>query len=216
LTSAKSTPRSAIVDPAEVGKLLRDIDGYRRPVLRLALQLLALSFVRPGELCGAEWSEIDLDAGTWSIPAVRMKMRKLFRLPLSRQALAALRELHTITGHSKFLFPSRTRGRTLFPNRLNVALRKMGFSADEVSAHGFRSTASTILNEHSKFSPDVIELALAHKPAGVRALYNRSKYWKERCKLAQWYADYLDNLRSRGKVVKLPRRKPVARQKAAA
>ena len=215
LTSGKSTPRSAIVDPADVGKLLRDIDGYHKPVLRLALQLLALVFTRPGNICSAEWSEFDEASGVWNIPGPKMKMREFFRVPLSKQALTVLQELRKHTGNSRFLFPSRMRGKTISPNKLNVALRRLGYSADEVSAHGFRSTASTLLNEFSRFSPDVIELALAHKPGGVRALYNRSKYWKERCKLAQWYADYLDGLRGRGKVVKLPWRKPAARQKAA-
>jgi integrase len=209
LTSAASTPRSAVVDPAGVGELLRAIDGYKRPALRLALQLLALTFVRPGELVSAEWSEIDVDDAVWSIPAAKMKMRLPFRIPLSRQALAVLEKLHKITGHSKFLFPSRTRGRHIWANRLNVVMREIGYTADEISAHGFRSTASTILNEHSEFSPDAIELSLAHQPQGVRSLYNRARYWIERRELMQWYGDYLDGLRKRGEVVKLPKRSKV-------
>jgi integrase len=209
LTVAKSTPHAAITDPAGVGKLMTAIDAYEKPVLRMALQLLALTFVRPGNVCSAEWSEFDIDAGVWSIPAAKMKMREAFRVPLSRQALAVLKELRAITGGSKFLFPSLRKGnnRPLFTYILNVALREIGFAADEMQPHGFRSTASTILNEHSEFSPDAIELSLAHVPGGVRAVYNRAKYWGERCELTQWYADHLDELRGRGKIVSLPKQK---------
>jgi integrase len=206
LTSAKSMPRAAIIDPPEVGKLLRAIDGYQKPMLRLALQLLALTFVRPGNVCGAEWSEFDFDAGVWSIPAKKMKMREPFRLPLSRQVLTALRELRAFGGHTKFLLPSRKRGQPIYANKLNIALRRLGYNAEQVSAHGFRSTASTILNESGKFSPDVIELSLAHQPGGVRAIYNRSKYWSERVELMQWYADHIDELRARGKVVPMSKK----------
>jgi integrase len=207
LTSAASTPRSAITDLAGVGELLRAIDGYKRPALRLALQFLALTFVRPGNVCNAEWSEIDVDAGVWSIPGPKMKMRQPFRIPLSRQALVVLKELRAITGHSKYLFPSRTHGRHIWANRLNVIMREIGYSADEISAHGFRSTASTILNEESEFSADAIELCLAHKPPGVRAIYNRSERWAERVELMQWYSNRLDALRGRGEIVALPKGK---------
>jgi integrase len=145
-----------------------------------------------------------------------MKKREMFRAPLSRQALATLKELRAITGNGKYLFPSLRKGnRPIFTYILNVALRDIGYAADEMQAHGFRSTASTILNEHSEFSPDAIELSLAHVPGGVRAIYNRSKYWSERCELAQWYADHLDELRGRGKVVAIPAPgKMATRQKA--
>ena len=143
-----------------------------------------------------------------------MKMRDPFRVPLSRQALAVLSELRAITGTGKYLFPEpRQNNRPLETYRLNIALRELGFAADEMQAHGFRSTFSTIANEHSDFSGDAIELALAHQPKGVRAIYNRSKRWTERCELMQWYADYLDGLRKRGEVVALPKanwRKPSA------
>ncbi len=205
LTSAKSTPRAAIIDPAEVGKLLRAMDSIEKPSLQLPLQLLVLTFVRPGELCSAEWSEFDLEASTWSIPASKMKMRGDFRLPLSRQALAILRELRATAGDSKYLFPARGRGdRPIHGDKLNYALRKLGYSADEVSAHGFRSTFSSIANEFGKWSIDSVELSLAHAPSGVRGIYNRSQYWNERCQLMQWYADHLDELRSRGEIVALP------------
>jgi integrase len=209
LTSVASTPHAAITDPTGVGKLLRAIDGYdTKPLLRFALQLLALTFTRPGNVAAAEWSEFDVDAGVWSISAEKMKMREAFRIPLSRQALALLAELRKITGGSKYLFPSfRTGKRPMFVNLLNVALRDIGYAADEMQAHGFRSTASTILNERSEFSPDVIELSLAHRLGGVRAIYNRAEYWGERCLLVQWYADHLDGLR---KVVAMPQRKRTA------
>jgi integrase len=212
LTSVASTPHAAVTDPTGVGKLLRAIDGYdKKPLLRFALQLLALTFTRPGNVAGAEWSEFDVDAGVWSISAEKMKMREAFRVPLSRQALALLAELREITGGSKYLFPSfRTGKRPMFGSLLNVALRDLGYAADEMQAHGFRSTASTILNERSEFSPDVIELSLAHRLGGVRAIYNRSQYWAERCELMQWYADHLDGLRDQGKVVALPQRKRTA------
>jgi integrase len=205
LTTAKSTPHAAITDPAGVGKLLRAIDAYEKPLLRLALKLLALTFVRPGNVAAAEWREFDIDAGAWSIPAEKMKKREPFRAPLSRQAIAVLAELRKISGTSKYLFPSfRTGKRPMFTNLLNVALRDIGYAADEMQAHGFRSAASTILNEHSEFSPDVIELSLAHRLVGVRAIYNRSEYWTKRCELMQWYADHLDKLRERGRVIALP------------
>jgi integrase len=209
LTSAKSTPHAAITDPASVGELLRAIDAYeKKPVLRLALQLLALTFVRPGNIAAAEWVEFDIDAGVWSIPAAKMKMREPFRVPLSKQALALLAELREFTGNNKFLFPSfRSGKRAMFTNLFNVGLRDIGYSANQMQAHGFRATASTLLNEHSEFSADVIELSLAHRLGGVRALYNRSRYWADRCALMQWYADHLDRLRERGKVVELPKQK---------
>jgi len=207
LTSVKATPRPAITDPAGVGELLRAIEGYKNPIVRLALKFLSLTFVRPGEACSAEWSEIDTVTGVWSIPGHKMKMDKPHRVPLSKQALAILKELRTITGHSKYLFASRKRGRHIFANRLSVALRKLGFTAEQVTVHGFRSTASTVLNESGKFSPDVIELALAHQKKGVRGIYNRAQYWDERVELAQWYSDHLDGLRQRGEVVALPAKK---------
>jgi integrase len=206
LTSVAATPHAAVTDPADVGKLLRAIDGFKRlPTVRLALQFLALTFVRPGELCSAEWSEIT--GSVWDIPGPKMKMRLPHRVPLSRQAMAVLDELRAITGKRKHLFASSVKPSQPFStNLLNVTMREIGFEHARHVPHGFRSTASTILNESSEFSPDVIELSLAHVPTGVRAIYNRSKYWPERCELMQWYADHLDELRGRGKVVGLPRR----------
>jgi integrase len=208
LTNRQAQPRSAIVEPAAVGKLLRDIDRYRRPGLTQALQLLMLTFVRPNELTSAEWSEIGPD-GVWTIPAGRMKMRKAFHVPLSRQTLAILAELRAVTGTNRFIFPSRKRGRPIHANKLTEALRTLGYEGDEVSAHGFRSTASTILNEETEFSADAIELCLAHKLSGVRGIYNRSLRWGERVEIMQWWADRLDELRGRGAVVKLTKRSKV-------
>jgi integrase len=208
LTSKKTTPRAAIVEPAAVGKMLKDIDGYPRLVVRQALRLLALTFLRPAELTKAEWSEIDFDAGTWIVPAARMKMRKEFHVPLSRQALAVLKEARAGAGNSRFVFPSLKRGKPLQTGKLTQALRAMGYEPDECTAHGFRATASTLLNdEGTRFSPDVVELCLSHMPKGVRAIYNRSLRWPERVTLMAWWADKLDELRARGAVVKLPAKK---------
>jgi integrase len=206
LTAVKSRPRSAIVEPAEVGKLMRDIAGYKRPRERLALQLLALTFVRPCELTAAEWSEIGAD-GVWSIPAERTKMRKDFHVPLSKQALAILKELRSMAGDSKFILPSRRPGRPMTPWLLNRGLRALGYTADQISAHGFRSTASSILNAESKFSPDAIELCLAHKIPGVRGIYNRALRWPERVEIMKWWGNRIDELRHRGEVVEMPKKK---------
>ncbi len=206
LTNRKARPRSAIVEPAAVGKLLRDIDGYQRPEVRMALQLLALTFVRPSELCLAEWYEIGTD-GVWTIPASRMKMRKSFDIPLPKQAIAIFDALR-VGATSRFIFPSHKGGRPLQASKLTLALRSLGYDADTVCAHGFRSTASTLLNsEAGRFPPDVIELCLSHAPRGVRAIYNRSLRWPERVALMQWYADRLDELRGRGEVVKMGAKK---------
>jgi integrase len=212
LTNRKARPRSAIVEPVAVGKLLRDIDGYQRPEVRMALQLLALTFVRPSELCLAEWYEIGTD-GVWTIPASRMKMRKSFDIPLPKQAIAIFDALR-VGATSRFIFPSRKRGKPLQSSKLTLALRSLGYDADTVCAHGFRSTASTLLNsEGGRFEPDVIELCLSHAPRGVRAIYNRSLRWPERVALMSWWGDRLDELRQRGAVVAL---KPAKRSKVGA
>jgi integrase len=199
ITANRSTPHAAVTDPDEIGELMRAIEHANPPRVRLALKLLALTAVRPGELVSAEWSEIEGDV--WDIPGPKMKMRLPHRVPLSRQARAVLEELRKITGNQKHLFASTRPDRTIATNQLNIGLAKIGFDNDRHVGHGFRSTFSTSANESGKWSADVIELSLAHVPTGVRAIYNRSKYWPERVALMQWWGDHLDELRSRGKVV---------------
>ena len=208
LTSPVATPRAAIIDEAGVGEMLRAIDGYqRRPMMRMALQLLALTFVRPGNICSAEWSEIDEASGAWNIPGPKMKMRVPFRVPLSKQALALLAELRKISTGT-YLFESTKPGVHIGTNQLGRLLNELGYSNDQVTPHGFRSMASTILNESGNFSPDVIELQLAHQEKNkVRAAYNRQQRWPDRVELMTWWANYLDELRKRGEVVALPKAK---------
>lgn len=198
--------RAAIVEPVAFGKLLRVIDAYEgTPETLYALKLLALTFVRPGELRKAEWSEIDLGKGVWAIPAARMKMRREHRVPLAPQAVALLKELHAITGRGKYLFPSvRSAARYISENTLNAALRRMDYAKDEMTAHGFRSAASSILNESSLWNPDAIEAQLAHKDANeVRRAYARAEYWDERVRMMGYWADKLDSLKKGAEVIQL-------------
>jgi integrase len=211
-TAAVSTPHAAIVDPNGIGQLLRDIDTIdgdaHSKLMRLALRLLAYTFVRPGELRLAEWSEIDTTAAVWSIPAQRTKMRQPHRVPLSRQAVATFNELRTITGSGKFVFASSvTLTRPVNKNAFKDALRRLGYAHDEMTAHGFRALASTTLNEMNQWHVDVIERQLAHQERNaVRRAYNRATYWPERVAMMQAWADRLDQLRRRGKVVPLPKK----------
>lgn len=198
LASVETQNRAALTNPSDVGALLRAIDGYQgQPAVMYALRLAPLLFVRPGELRGAEWSEFDLDAAEWRIPAARMKMGARHIVPLSRQAVALLEDLQANTGHGKFLFPSlRTAERCISENTLNAALRRLGYDKSEQTAHGFRTIASTLLNE-TGWHPDLIELQLAHKPRDkVRAAYNRAERLAERRKMMQSWADYLDGLKA--------------------
>jgi integrase len=207
LTSPKVNHRAAIVDPVGIGALLRAIDGYDGlPMTKAALRLAPLVFVRPGELRHAEWAEFDLAAAKWRMPPAKMKMRRAHRVPLSRQALEILRDLQPISGSGRFLFPSvRSTVRPMSENTLNAALRRLGYGTDEMTAHGFRAMASTRLNEMSEWNPDAIERQLAHQEQdGVRRAYlHAAEYWPERVKMMQAWADYLDELRERGKVVPL-------------
>jgi integrase len=190
--------RPAILDPARIGELMRAIAGYRGDVsTEFALKLLPLTFVRPGELRLAEWSEFNLKAAEWRIPAVRMKMRELHVVPLSSQAIALLKDLHALTGSGPLVFPSiRSKDRPISDNTLNAALRRLGFGADEMVAHGFRSMASTCLNEQG-WHPDLIELQLAHAERNEsRGAYNRAQRLPERRRMMQAWADYLDGLRA--------------------
>ena len=208
LMSPKVKHHAAIIDPQGVGGLLRAIEGFEgQPTTRWALQLAPHVFVRPGELRQAEWSEIDLEAAVWRIPASRMKMNREHVVPLSTHAVAILKAAAEFTGGGRYVFPSiRTPLRPMSENTLNAALRRMGYASDEMTSHGFRSTASTLLNESGKWSVDAIERALAHGDADtVRAAYHRGAHWDERVRMAQWWSDYLDRLREGGKVIQLDR-----------
>ena len=204
--AAKGTQSyAAITDPARVGQLVRAIEDYDgQATTHAALKLAPYVFVRPGELRAAEWSEFDLDRSEWRIPAERMKMREAHIVPLARQALEILRELHKRTGEGRFVFPAiGKRERPLSENTLNAALRRLGYAKDEMTAHGFRSIASTLLNEEG-WHPDLIELQLAHKERNkVRAAYNRAQRLEERRKMMQAWADYVDELRERMNVAKV-------------
>jgi integrase len=203
LAPIKVTNRAAITDPHEAAQLLRAIHGYRgHYVVETALRLAPLVFVRPGELRAAEWGEIDLDAGEWRIAAHRMKMHQQHLVPLARQAVAILRDIEPLTGRGRYVFPSpRTTQRPLSENAITAALRRMGYAGDQMSWHGFRAMASTLLNELG-FAPDIIELQLAHQERnGVRAAYNRAQRLDERRRMMQAWADYLDGLRTGANVV---------------
>jgi integrase len=164
LTAPTVTHYGAITDATKAGQLLRAIDDYDGSgITKLALQIAPHVFVRPGELRHAEWSEIDLDDALWVIPAGKMKMRKTHHVPLSRQAVTLFRETQSITGPNGYVFPSvRTRTRPMSENTINAGLRRLGYTSDEMTAHGFRAMASTLLNESGKWNPDAIERALAH------------------------------------------------------
>jgi integrase len=151
----------------------------------------------------AEWAEIDLDGAVWRIPGTRMKMNREHVVPLAKQAVAILKEAQQLTGKGRYVFPSvRTPLRPMSENTLNAALRRLGYTTDEMTSHGFRSTASTLLNESGKWSVDAIERALAHGDADtVRAAYHRGAHWQERVKMAQWWSNYLDQLREGGVIV---------------
>jgi integrase len=194
----KVTHRAAITDRNAFGSLVRAIWVYEgMPETRAALQLMALLYPRPGELRQAEWNEFDLVKSVWAIPAKRTKMRREHRKPLSRQAVAILNDLHKLTGSGILVFPAvHTRERSMSENTLNGALRRLGFTADEATAHGFRASASSILNESGKWSPDAIEAELAHQNADeVRRAYHRALYWEERIRMARWWAGEIDRLR---------------------
>jgi len=205
LKVTKPQHRAAITDRKQVGELLRAIKGYQGHfTTAIALQLAPLVFVRPGELRHAEWKEIDWEHAEWRIPAGRMKMKTPHIVPLSRQALALLDELQPVTGSGKLIFPSvRSRTRPMSENTVNAALRRLGYAKEEMTGHGFRSTASTILNEMG-WNRDWIERQLAHQERdGVRAAYNYAEWLPERAKMMQAWADMVDALRDGGKVMKL-------------
>ncbi len=203
LTSPTVKHFAAITDPVEFGALLRAIDDYQGdPSVMYALKLTPHVFQRPGELRQMEWAEIDFEKAVWMIPTTKMKMREPHTVPLSRQALAILRDMRGLSGSGRYVFPSvRTRARPISDNTVNAALRRMGYSKEQMTAHGFRTSASSLLNESGKWNPDAIERALAHMvPGTIRRIYNQSAYWGERVEMAQWWSDYLCALRKEGNV----------------
>lgn len=205
LAPVKERHHPSVKEPQAIGALLRAIDGYDGSLItKAALQLAPLTFVRPGELRGAEWSEIDLKKAEWRIAAERMKMREQHIVPLSRQAVAVLQELQPLTGAKRFVFPgARTNGRPMSENTVNAALRRLGYDKDTMTGHGFRSIASTHLNEQS-WHRDAIERQLAHAERDdVRAAYNFAEHLPERRKMMQAWADYLDQLKAGAEVIPL-------------
>lgn len=196
LTAPKVRHHAAILDPERLGELLRAIDSYGGYFsTTLALRILPHVFVRPGELRHADWSEFRLDEARWAIPAQRMKMRREHVVPLSTQVITLMKQVPE-SKRVGLVFRA-SGGKPLCENTLNTALRRMGFTSDEVCSHGFRATASTLLNESGKWSPDAIERALAHGDDGsVRATYHRGAHWQERVQMAQWWSDFLDTLKA--------------------
>lgn len=208
LTNRETKHHAALTDPVAVGGLMRAIDGFTGSFITVsALKLSALTFVRPGEIRHAEWTEIDLDGATWSIPGRKMKMGIDHIVPLSAQAVAVLRELHAVTGRGLYVLPSERGGsRPMSENTINAALRRMGYTKEEMTAHGFRAMARTILDEVLSFRPDFIEHQLAHavKDPNGRA-YNRTAHLSERSKMMQVWADYLDKVKAGAEVIPLLR-----------
>ncbi|MBE0597933.1 MAG: integrase arm-type DNA-binding domain-containing protein [Desulfuromonadales bacterium] len=202
----KTAHHAALTDPAKIPGLLRAMDAYDGSfVVKCALRLAPLVFVRPGELRQAEWAEIDLEAGEWNIPAARMKMGIAHLVPLSWQAAEIIQDLRPLTGHGRYVFPSvRSTSRPMSNNAINAALRRMGYGTDEMTGHGFRAMARTILDEVLQVRPDFIEHQLAHTVRGSNGkAYNRTTHLAERKKMMQLWADYLDGLKVGAKVIPL-------------
>lgn len=196
LAPVKQKHHATITDPIEVGKLLRAINDYEGFfTTKCALQLAPLFFVRPGELRRAEWNEFDFENAEWRIPAIKMKMRVQHLVPLSTQAIKILQQLKAVTGNGKYVFPGiRSSKRPMSENTVLGALRRLGYTTDEMTGHGFRSMASTLLNEQG-WNRDAIERQLAHAERNnIRAAYNYAEYLPERRKMMQAWADYLCQL----------------------
>lgn len=199
LLPARPESRAAVTTAPEFGQLLRAIDGYSGNVpTRIALQLAVLLHPRPGELRKAEWEEFDFAHAVWRVPRLRMKMRRVHYVPLARQAVELLLRLRDFTGQEQLLFPGmRSSTRPMSENTLNGALRRLGFSKYEQTAHGLRASFSSMANGSLLWDKDVVERHLSHEDEDeVRAAYNRSAYWKERTQIAQWWADQCDELRA--------------------
>jgi integrase len=198
LVTPRTNHRAAITTPTEASGLLRAIEDYDgHHLTQSALRLLPHLFVRPGELRWAEWSEFDFDKRVWTIPDHKMKMRRPHAVPLSRQALSIIEEIEHDASYSDFLFPSlRSVERPMSDNTINAALRRLGFSKDQMTGHGFRAMAATLLNEMGTWNPDAIERQLAHADGNsIRRAYARGQYWDERVRMMQHWSDYLDQLR---------------------
>ena len=198
---------AAITEPLPLGALLRSMAAYAgHPNVQAALALTPLVFVRPGELRTMEWAEVDMETAEWRIPAAKMKMRADHIVPLATQALALLRGMHPATGHGRYVFPSlRTGERPMSENTVNAALRAMGYAKEVHSAHGFRATARTILDEVLGERVDLIEHQLAHAVRDVHGrAYNRTAHLPARRQMMQRWADYLDKLRTGAEVIQLP------------
>ena len=210
LTQTLKRSMAAITEPKRIGALLKAIDVFEGSfVVSQALRIAPLVFVRPGELRSAEWAEINLDVAEWIIPAAKMKMRRDHIIPLSRQAVEILRELEPLTGSGRYVFPSiRTPARPMSENTINVALRRIGYSKEEMTGHGFRTMASTRLHEMG-WKSEIIEMQLAHADKNkIRGIYNRAEYLEERKKMMQAWADYLECLKNeetKDKVIPLRR-----------
>jgi integrase len=188
---------ATMTNTKEIGGLLRAIEDYTGDtVVRAALKLSPYVMLRPGELRSAEWSEIDFENKLWKIPAEKMKMKKPHIIPLSGQVIAILQDIHQVTGRWRYVFPSlRTKDRPISNNTINGALRRMGFTKDEMTAHGFRAMASTLLHENN-FESTIIEVQLAHAERNkVKAAYNHAEYLPQRTEMMTWWANYLDKLR---------------------
>ena len=205
LVTARTNHRAAITTPKEAGALLRAIEDYEgNSLTRIALRLLPHVFVRPGELRWAEWSEFDFDKAVWTIPDYKMKMRRPHAVPLSKQASAIIGEIEHDASYSSFLFPSlRALDRPMSDNTINAALRRLGFSKDQMTGHGFRAMAATLLNEMGKWNPDAIERQLAHADGNsIRRAYARGQYWDERVRMMQHWSNHLDKLREGAKILR--------------
>ena len=200
LAPTKPKHMATITSPDKIGELMRAIDGYQGNLItRCALKFAPLTFVRPGELRHAEWIEIDIDEQVWKISAEKMKMRSVHIVPLSRPAISVLEEIFPLTGDGKYVFPSlRTGSRPMSENTVLAALRRMGYAKEEMTGHGFRGMASTVLHEKG-WPTDVIERQLAHaENNSVKAAYNHAQHLTERRRMMQWWADYLNNIRTLG------------------
>jgi len=205
LITPKTKHHAAILDPKMLGALLRAVENYEgQPTVRIALRMAPHVFVRPGELRAAEWNEFDFESKVWTIPAVKTKMRRPHRVPLTSEVVAMLEELRPISGGGQYLFPSvRSRSRCITDNTLNAALRRLGYDKTEVTAHGFRATASTLLNETGKWHPDAIERQLAHVESNdVRRAYARGEHWEQRVRMMDFWSKWLTDLERGAKIVR--------------